>query len=409
MSPQRRLEAKLAEEYELLAQFEELERTAANPRQRLEYQQEIKRQREVIQSIQEEFGLLTDSVSIGDSPQLTAALAKEVQRQLWLRELKQLQEREQSIQLVLQEKEIIAQNAQEAEETLISIIAQASAVPQRHERYATFRAEMNVLESEQPRLRDQMVKLKDRLDRLEAETGGECPLCGQSLSEDHRRAALVELQREGRELGERFRLNRQRLEVITAELEALKDDLRRDTQLERDQRVQQQRLAQTEARQAEIEQIIADWQKDGAERLAELEALLGVNFQNEILANLDEKYHQAVQVLLMQMGTPELKLLTALMGTVSKQELAQWQGENLINLTRHAVRELKESGRGELDTGQWCELLAGLEKDKDWEEALKLTLPLVPAILKQERETSDELWQALNDAWNLLVGRVTKE
>lgn len=80
------------------------------------------------------------------------------------------------------------------------------------------------LESSQPALKEQMNRLKTRMEQLETETGGNCPLCGQELTPEHQAQVLVELQAEGRGMGERFRANKNRIQAISksiAELEKL--------------------------------------------------------------------------------------------------------------------------------------------------------------------------------------------
>ncbi|HEX6383160.1 MAG TPA: SMC family ATPase [Anaerolineae bacterium] len=196
------------------------------------------------------------------------------ERELQLKELNQLQVQARRLDAMRAEQTAVRDNAQEARSLLDKVTAEIAALNDRHQRYASARAEMDNLEAEQPRLREQMTKIKDRLDRLEAETGGECPLCGQSLSQAHRAAVLAELQSEGRELGERFRHNRQRLEALGAEIAQLQKSLQQSPRLERDQQTQQQRLAQAEARLAEIEQAIATWETGDRQRLDELERAL---------------------------------------------------------------------------------------------------------------------------------------
>ncbi len=68
--------------------------------------------------------------------------------------------------------------------------------------------------AENPRLKDEMAKLKSRIDRL-AETGEDeslCPLCGQPLKPKERQRLIDELNTEGTEMGDKFRANKKLLE-----------------------------------------------------------------------------------------------------------------------------------------------------------------------------------------------------
>ena len=198
----------------------------------------------------------------------------EGERQLQLKELNQLQAQAQRLQRMREEQTTVRENAQQAQSLLDKVTAEIAALNERHQRHAAARAEIDNLESEQPRLRQQMAKIKDRLDRLAAETGGDCPLCGQALSEAHRQAVLAELQSEGSELGEHFRLNKQRIEDLSAEVGQLEQILQQSPRLDRDRQTQQQRLAQAQARLAEIEQALAEWEGGDQAHLHQLEKAL---------------------------------------------------------------------------------------------------------------------------------------
>ena len=83
------------------------------------------------------------------------------------------------------------------------------------------REEQSDLRAENKRLKQVMDDLKEKIDLLEKEGGASCPVCRQPLSEEHRRQALDEARSEGRELGNRFRRNQERLKELKARVEAL--------------------------------------------------------------------------------------------------------------------------------------------------------------------------------------------
>ncbi|MFQ5399534.1 MAG: AAA family ATPase [Anaerolineae bacterium] len=195
----------------------------------------------------------------------------EGERNLLAQELAQLQTQQRRVEAAVQERAAVARNREEAAASLAELTTRIEAVAEQHRQHAAARAEMDTLRAEQPRLREQMNKAKERIDRLEAETGGECPLCGQPLSESHRKNVLDQLRAEGKEMGDRFRANQERIAELEAEVSALESTLRQRDRLERDQRTQQERLARAEARLHEIEQVMAVWEASGHEaRIREL-------------------------------------------------------------------------------------------------------------------------------------------
>lgn len=70
-------------------------------------------------------------------------------------------------------------------------------------------------------LKTTMDELKERIDTLSNVEGAACPLCGQALTEDHRKELLAELQTEGTTQGDTFRANVDRMKAIKGEQKQL--------------------------------------------------------------------------------------------------------------------------------------------------------------------------------------------
>ncbi|MCP4423001.1 MAG: SMC family ATPase [Chloroflexi bacterium] len=207
----------------------------------------------------------------------------ESERKLLAQELGQLRAQSRKIEGMIEEKTAVARNAQQAETQLAELTTQVAAIAEWHNQHAVKLGEKNNLETDQPRLRQEMNRHKERIDGLDGDTGsgdprslgGECPLCGQPLSESHRRDVLAQLQGEGAEMGDRFRANKERIAALTAEIAQLDGQIKGRDKLERNQQSQQQRLAKAEARLAEIETAVAEWENSGqAAQMADLEAKL---------------------------------------------------------------------------------------------------------------------------------------
>jgi DNA repair protein SbcC/Rad50 len=192
------------------------------------------------------------------------------QRQLLAQAQQQLQAKAERIKGLQAEQTAVLQNQQEADKALSQVRAELANLTQARERHASAQAEHDNCQAEQPRLRQQMDKMKERLDRLQGETGGSCPLCGQPLTEDHRHSVLAEVEAEGRDLGDRFRTNKERLVRLKEELASLTQQLKAQPALEKRQETQQDRLARAEARLAEIEKAIGEWEAGEAQQLAHL-------------------------------------------------------------------------------------------------------------------------------------------
>ncbi len=81
------------------------------------------------------------------------------------------------------------------------------------------KSEMVGLKAENDTLRPEMDAIKHRLEMVEQSTEANCPLCGQSLDDEHRENLIEEFYQEGTTRGDRFRANKARVEVIQEEME----------------------------------------------------------------------------------------------------------------------------------------------------------------------------------------------
>ncbi len=71
-------------------------------------------------------------------------------------------------------------------------------------------------------LRDEMFAIKERLNQLEKAEGALCPLCGQTLDDQHRREIITRLTTEGTQHGDTYRAHESRVSSIVAEINAHK-------------------------------------------------------------------------------------------------------------------------------------------------------------------------------------------
>ena len=87
---------------------------------------------------------------------------------------------------------------------------------------STLGEERAQLEATNLALKTEMLALKDRLNRLEQADGALCPLCGQTLDEQHRADLVEQLTANGTERGDTYRGNEARVKVVVGEIAANK-------------------------------------------------------------------------------------------------------------------------------------------------------------------------------------------
>lgn len=242
-------------------------------------------ERETVQAERDAAQARLDTLG-GESAELTAAEADlqaarsalqqaESDRKLRRQEQAQLQGQADEVALMRGEREQVAANLAEADTAVERLAVQMAELADWREQLTQRRAEKEALSAEQPRLKIQMEKLHARIQQLEEEQGSTCPLCGQPLSDDHRRDAVAALTAEGTGNADRYRAIKARLVVLEQEIGRIDQSVTRAGRVERDWQMQQQRQARTQARLEHLDAAIAAWESgEQAQRLAELTAQL---------------------------------------------------------------------------------------------------------------------------------------
>jgi exonuclease SbcC len=80
------------------------------------------------------------------------------------------------------------------------------------------REKMAELKAENQTLKVQMDELKTRIDKLSVAEGAACPLCGQDLSEEHRKSTLAGLEEAGKTQGDRYRANTTEMKTLAEKI-----------------------------------------------------------------------------------------------------------------------------------------------------------------------------------------------
>ncbi len=135
------------------------------------------------------------------------------------------------------------------------------------EQFATLKAENELRKIE-------MDELKARINQLKAAGGATCPLCGQVLSEEHRRSTLEQLQNEGKEKGDRFRANKSSMDDLAKQIANYESQAAKMGSAERERLNLSTSITQWTERIETIGNSAKNWKITGAKRLKEVEAIL---------------------------------------------------------------------------------------------------------------------------------------
>ncbi len=127
---------------------------------------------------------------------------------------------------------------------------------------------------EYQRLRVEMDEIKQRIDQLSVAEGALCPLCGQPLSPSDRIRLVENLATEGRDKGDRFRLNQNIQKDLEIEIRNMSDELSSLGRWEEQHRAAVRKVDQVNHRLEQLTSQQQTWDAQGALRLAEVERWL---------------------------------------------------------------------------------------------------------------------------------------
>ena len=130
------------------------------------------------------------------------------------------------------------------------------------------------LRAENAGLKTEMDELKSRIDKLTAAEGAVCPLCGQSLSDEHRQSTLDQLNLQGRQLGDRYRLNQSTMEELAGQVRESEAQLTGYATADADRLSASSTLSQMTERLENYHKQSGEWEQNSAKRLAEVTKLL---------------------------------------------------------------------------------------------------------------------------------------
>lgn len=130
------------------------------------------------------------------------------------------------------------------------------------------------LKVENETLKLEMNQLKERIEALKSADGATCPLCGQELSEKHRKSTLKQLEAEGREKGDKYRANSDEAKSISKQITEYETRITQLSPAENDRVKYASEVSQLTERMERLQAIGKDWATTGKKRLREVEKLL---------------------------------------------------------------------------------------------------------------------------------------
>ncbi len=155
--------------------------------------------------------------------------------------------------------------------SLAALHTRLQVLPQLQDELDGWQEQRGQARAENERLKLEMNELKERIDRLKAAGGAVCPLCGQPLEADDRARLVADLEAQGRERGDRYRLNQAALQNSEQKRAALEAEAAALRSLEQGElRQGERKMAGLEERRSQLQAALAAWQAGGAARLAEL-------------------------------------------------------------------------------------------------------------------------------------------
>jgi exonuclease SbcC len=151
------------------------------------------------------------------------------------------------------------------------------------------REKMAELKAENQTLKVQMDELKARIDRLSIAEGAVCPLCGQDLSEEHRKSTLVGLEEDGKLQGDTYRANSAEMKTLAGEITKYESQMTNYDAVEKERLSATATLTQLSERLEGLQKQADEWKSGGEKRLAEVMRMLEKeSFAKEVRAQLKE-------------------------------------------------------------------------------------------------------------------------
>jgi DNA repair protein SbcC/Rad50 len=196
------------------------------------------------------------------------------ERVLLERELKQLDEEKKGIEDIEKELPFKNERLKALEAECLTISLEAAKRTDLEERLNQGRHNQAEAKAENPRLKDQMQELRERIEKLSRAEGAVCPLCGSPMSQEERLRLVDELQAQGKLMGDRYRANIEFLKAAGDLVRELEKEIKSLTEKEKEM-VAVQRQVDKLALEAELAgRQVGEWKSQKLLRMSQVEDLL---------------------------------------------------------------------------------------------------------------------------------------
>lgn len=242
-------------------------------------------------------------------------------------------------------------------------------------------------------LRREMDELKNRIEALKVADGAECPLCGQPLSESHRKSTLKDLEKTGKDKGDAFRANKKEMEEIELQVTSYELQVKGLSGAEGERLKFSNSISQLTSQLESIRQQGKEWEKTGAKRLKEIEkALESGKYAGEA--------QKALKVLDKELAKLGYDVSAHEAKRAEEQELREVEDEarkleSARELSKRIEKEIEELG---VESGRWKVEVA--EQEKSFVEA-SAALAKSEADAPNLREAEDRLFILREDENNI--------
>ena len=136
------------------------------------------------------------------------------------------------------------------------------------------REKLAELRAENNNLKAAMDELKGRIEKLSAAQGVLCPLCGQSLSPEHRQSTLEQLQVDGTHQGDRWRANKAAMDELVTQITNTEYQITNTASSDTQRLNASNSIAQLSERLESLRKQAGEWEQAGAKRLDKVTQLL---------------------------------------------------------------------------------------------------------------------------------------
>jgi exonuclease SbcC len=154
-----------------------------------------------------------------------------------------------------------------------------------------------VLVAQNDHLREQMDEIKARLESLQDLQGAKCPTCGKDLAHSERDGIVAALEKEGKDLGDRYRTNKSEAETCAREIAALEKEQKEQSIAAGERENVQLVHNRVETELATKTELVKNWASEGGKRLVDVTNFLQGGKYAEIARKNIEKLDTQVEKL----------------------------------------------------------------------------------------------------------------